>query len=81
MIIFQLQDWVAVIRDLSKNENMVEIKRIYNHSNYEYPALYDNVALLELGRRITFDYDIVSYYLLFDNELNMKIVRRLPDLS
>ena len=60
MISYKMYGVIAVIRDLS-NENLIEIKRTFEHPNYQYPATYDDVVLLELGRRITFDYDRVSY--------------------
>ena len=45
------------------NKNSIEIKRKYVHKNYKYPNLYDDIVLLELGRRIIFDYDNVSFLL------------------
>ena len=50
----------ANIRAETMNKNSIEIKRKYVHKNYKYPNLYDNIVLLELGRRIIFDYDNVS---------------------
>jgi len=35
----------------------IEIKRVYKHPQYNHPQLYNDVALLELGRRIEFDFD------------------------
>jgi len=32
-------------------------KRVFKHPNYRLPELYNDIALVELGRRITFDYD------------------------
>jgi len=37
---------------------MVEIKQVYRHPHYVYPKLYNDVAVLELGRRVQYDYDI-----------------------
>lgn len=35
----------------------IEIKRVYKHPNYKFPLLYDDVAIIELGRRIEYDYN------------------------
>ena len=35
----------------------IEIKKIYKHPNYVYPNLYNDIALLELGRRVKYDFD------------------------
>jgi len=35
----------------------VEIKRVYKHPDYRYPNLYNDVAVLELGRRIEYNFD------------------------
>ena len=32
-------------------------KRIFVHPNYEPPKLYNDIALVELGKRIIFNYD------------------------
>ena len=45
------------IRDGTPFEEVVEIKRVYKHPNYKYPNLYNDVAVLELGRRIEYDFD------------------------
>ena len=33
------------------------MKKIYKHPLYTYPNLYNDVAVIELGRRVEFDYD------------------------
>lgn len=33
------------------------MKKAYIHPHYEYPSLYDDIAVVELGRRIVYDYD------------------------
>ena len=33
------------------------MKKSYTHPHYEYPSLYDDIAVVELGRRIVYDYD------------------------
>ena len=35
----------------------MEIKKVYKHPLYIYPNLYNDVAVVELGRRIEYDYD------------------------
>ena len=35
----------------------IEIKRVYRHPEYRFPKSYNDIALIELGRRIVFDYD------------------------
>ena len=47
------------IRAGTQFKETIEIKRIYRHPNYVYPQLYNDIALLELGRRIHYDYDQV----------------------
>ena len=33
------------------------MKKVYTHPNYKYPSLYDDIAVVELGRRIVYDYE------------------------
>ena len=35
----------------------LKVKRIYKHPLYSFPRLYNDIALLELGRRIEYDHD------------------------
>ena len=35
----------------------MEIKRVYKHPDYKFPNLYNDVAVLELGRRIEYNFD------------------------
>ena len=35
----------------------MEIKKVYKHPLYTYPNLYNDVAVVELGRRIDYDFD------------------------
>jgi len=46
------------IRDNTANKESVEIKRVFKHPNYKYPTLYNDIALLELGRRVVYDFDL-----------------------
>jgi len=48
---------VNTIRDGTASHEIVEIKRIYKHPEYKYPQLYNDVAVLELGRRVEYDYE------------------------
>ena len=50
-----------VIRPNTKFIETIEIKRVYIHPNYHYPSLYNDVAVLELGRRIAFDHEKVRF--------------------
>ena len=48
------------IRENTAFTEIVEIKRVYTHPLYTYPLLYNDVAVLELGRRVPFDYEKVE---------------------
>merc|ERR1712226_1345785 len=48
---------VNTLRDGTPFKEVIEIKRVYQHPNYQYPKLYDDIAVVELGRRIAYDYD------------------------
>ena len=54
-----------VIRPNTKFIETIEIKRVYIHPNYHYPSLYNDVAVLELGRRIAFDHEKVRIQILY----------------
>ena len=45
------------VRDGTPFKEIVEVKRIYKHPLYSFPRLYNDIALLELGRRIEYDHD------------------------
>ena len=46
---------------LTINDNeQIEMKRVYNHPKFTYPSLYDDIAVIELGRRISYDVDKVK---------------------
>jgi len=45
------------VRDGTPYKEIVEVKRIYKHPLYSFPRLYNDIALLELGRRIEYDHD------------------------
>ena len=48
------------IRPGTKFNETIEIKRVYRHPyNYYPPQLYNDIVVLELGRRIPYDYDKV----------------------
>ena len=36
---------------------MIETKNVYIHPNYKFGSLYSDIALLELGRRVVYDFD------------------------
>ena len=45
------------VRDGTPYKELVEVKRVYKHPLYSFPRLYNDIALLELGRRIEYDHD------------------------
>jgi hypothetical protein len=45
------------IRFNTQYRETIEMKRVYRHPLYEYGRGYNNIALIELGRRIVFNYD------------------------
>jgi len=49
---------INTIRDSTENIEIIEIKKVYKHPKYKYPNLYDDVAVLELGRRIEYNYEV-----------------------
>ena len=48
------------VRDGTPFKEIVEVKRIYKHPLYTFPRLYNDIALLELGRRIEYDHDRIG---------------------
>ena len=38
-------------------EELVEVRNVYRHPDYRTRRLYNDVAVLELGRRIEYDFD------------------------
>ena len=50
---------INTIRDNTVNKELIEMKKSYIHPHYEYPSLYDDIAVVELGRRIVYDYEKV----------------------
>ena len=51
---------VLTINSLTSEKEVVEILRVFNHLQYKYPTLYNDIAILKLGRRIKYDYDITG---------------------
>eukprot|EP00092_Neocalanus_flemingeri_P019183 GFUD01020782.1.p1 GENE.GFUD01020782.1~~GFUD01020782.1.p1 ORF type:complete len:726 (+),score=150.54 GFUD01020782.1:33-2210(+) len=49
---------INTIRDNTEHIEIVEIKKVYKHPQYKYPTLYDDIAVLELGRRVEYNYDL-----------------------
>jgi len=47
----------VVIRGATSYKEEVEFKRAYTHPLYKSPELYNDVTLIELGRRVEYDYD------------------------
>ena len=48
------------LRDGTPFREVIEVKRVYQHPNYEYPKQYNDIAVVELGRRIAYDYEKVG---------------------
>jgi hypothetical protein len=48
------------IRVKTKYQEVVETKRVYKHPLYKFKRAYDDIALIELGRRIVYDYDTLG---------------------
>jgi len=46
------------IRQNTINREVIDIKRVYVHPLYKYPNLYNDIAVLELGRRIEYNWDV-----------------------
>ena len=48
------------LRDGTPFKEVIEVKRVYQHPNYQYPKQYNDIAVVELGRRIAYDYEKVG---------------------
>ena len=48
---------IKIIQFNSFNPEWIEVIQVYNHPDYLYPNLYNDIAILKLGRRIQFDYE------------------------
>ncbi|CAB4059709.1 unnamed protein product [Lepeophtheirus salmonis] len=46
-----------IIRDDTNHTEEIEMKRIFTYPSFQLPSLYNDIAVIELGRRIKFDYD------------------------
>ena len=51
---------INTIRGKTIFQENIETKYVYHHPNYTYPSHNDDLALIELGRRIHFDYGKVG---------------------
>jgi len=51
---------VVRIRQGTPFEETVEIRNVYRHPAYRFPRLYNDVAVLELGRRIEYDFERIG---------------------
>jgi len=47
---------INTIRDNTQYRELVEIKKVYTHPSYSYPSLYTDIAVVELGRRVEYDF-------------------------
>ena len=52
---------VVRIRAGTPFEELVEIRKVYRHPGYKFPRLYNDVAVLELGRRIEYRFERSIY--------------------
>ena len=48
---------VIQIRQETKHVEDVEVRHVYKHPNYRFPNLYNDIALVELGRRVEYNYE------------------------
>ena len=48
---------VNTIRANTNYMEVIETKRVYKHPLYKYGEAYNDVSLIELGRRIVYNYD------------------------
>ena len=48
---------VNTIRSGTPYTETLEIKRVYKHPLYKFPNLYNDIAILELGRRVEYNYE------------------------
>ena len=48
------------LRDNTIYKENIEMKKVYKHPNYVYGLLYDDIALVQLGRRISYNFTEVS---------------------
>ena len=48
---------INTVRDGTKHVEIVEVKRVYTHPGYRYNVAYDDVAVLELGRRVEYGFE------------------------
>ena len=56
---FLSQITVQNLRDGTPFKESIEAKRVYQHPHYQFPLLYNDIAMIELGRRIPYDYEKV----------------------
>lgn len=54
----QRQVRVNTIRQNTENKEIIEIKRRFLHPLYTSPSLYNDIAVLELGRRVEYDFAV-----------------------
>ena len=45
-------------RDGTLYKESVEMKKVYKHPLYKFPSLYNDVSVIELGRRVVYDFDV-----------------------
>ena len=45
------------LRDETSYQEAIEVKKIYKHPSYVSPNLYNDIALLKLGRRVEYKFD------------------------
>ena len=57
---------VVRIRHGTPFEETIEIRKVYRHPDYKNPRLYNDVAVLELGRRIEYDFKRSNYMNMMD---------------
>merc|ERR1712059_135718 len=46
------------LRDDTNETEMITVKKVYRHPLYNPPLLYNDIAVVELSRRVVYDYDV-----------------------
>ena len=72
---------VNIVRDNTPYREVVEIKRVYKHPNYRFPNLYNDVAVLELGRRIEYNFTKFGDSPICLPEKGLKVINKIATVQ
>ena len=53
----ELWQGLSCCRENTPYKSPIEIKRLFRNPLYKFPSLYNDIAVIELGRRIEYDFD------------------------